>query len=120
MAAHDLQFPAPAFGIAAVHPEKNACKQSGFLTAGSGTDFDQHVFVVIRILGHEKLFEFFIKLFFFKSQGGDFFPRQFLDFRIAVFEHFHALFQIPGDFFITPENCYDLSQFGMFARVFPE
>ena len=59
----DFNAPAAFFGVAAVHAEQVARKEGGFIAAGAGADFDDHVAVVARVLGHQQGFELFFEGF---------------------------------------------------------
>jgi hypothetical protein len=53
----NLDAPPEALGEARVHPEQIGGEQGGLLAAGAGPDLEQDVLLVVRILGHEQLFE---------------------------------------------------------------
>ena len=57
-AFENFHLPALRFGITRVHAEKLAGKKRSFVSAGSGADFEDHVFFVVGILGHEQQFQF--------------------------------------------------------------
>ena len=91
MVVHDLDFPAFGFSISAIHPEKIACEEPCLFSTGTGTDFDQDIFMVIRIFGQQKLFKIFLKLDFFLVQRIQFIPGKAFNLRITVFQQFGAV-----------------------------
>ena len=50
----DLDLPAVLGGEALVHAEQVAGEQRGFVAAGAGADFQDHVALVHRVLGDER------------------------------------------------------------------
>src|SRR5437868_4674196 len=50
----NLHLPALTLGVACIHPEHLCCKERRFIAAGSGTNFEDDVLLIIRIAGKEK------------------------------------------------------------------
>jgi len=53
-----IDLPTQALGVAAVHAEQIRSKQGGFITAGAGADFHDHIALVARVLGDEQALDF--------------------------------------------------------------
>ncbi|MNN69227.1 hypothetical protein D3C81_1849960 [compost metagenome] len=51
---HDLDAPATRFGIAAVHTEQIAGENRRFVTAGTGTHFQEAIALIIRIFRQQQ------------------------------------------------------------------
>src|SRR5688572_204255 len=49
--ADQLYFIVVTFHPSGIHTVQVGAKEAGFITAGSGTDFDNGIFFVVRILG---------------------------------------------------------------------
>ena len=54
---HDLDLPAVAFGVTRVHPEEIAGKERRLVTPGAGTNFEEDVAIVVRVLRQQHLLE---------------------------------------------------------------
>ena len=53
-----FHLPTLGFRVACVHPKHFGGKQSGFVAAGAGANFQDDIFFVVRILGKKQHFEF--------------------------------------------------------------
>jgi hypothetical protein len=53
-ARHHVELPALTLGVARVHPEQVTGKERCLVAARAGADFEDDVFLVVRILGNEQ------------------------------------------------------------------
>ena len=85
----DLDMPAAGFRVVCVHAEQVCREQGGFITAGAGANFNDHVFGIPRIFGNQQRADLFFKLF---NAGFE-----FIDFHLSQFRHF--VVRSAGQFF---------------------
>src|SRR6516164_7898708 len=57
-----FDLPALGFGVAVVHAEHFVGEERGFVAAGAGADFEDNVFLVVRIFGKQQDFQVFFGL----------------------------------------------------------
>ena len=51
---HNFNAPAPSFCITGIHPKKYACKQSGFVAAGTASYLYNNIFIIVGSDGNSK------------------------------------------------------------------
>src|SRR5690606_18611857 len=85
-----FQLPALLFGKAAIHPKYIAGKNSGFVTTGTGTDFEETAVIVVWIFRQQQYLQLLIQLFNTLFCRFIFFLRHFAHIRVAVFLHFFS------------------------------
>ena len=73
-AAHQLHPPAPCVGVAGVHPKEVGGEQSRLFAAGSGTDLEDDVLVVVGVLGQQQKRELLLQILQRFLQLGKFEP----------------------------------------------
>ena len=79
-----LDLPALGLGIAGVHAENFGGKESSFVSAGAGADFQDDVFLIVGIFGQQQNFQ----LFFDGSDAG----LQLVEFFLSVGAHLGIFF----------------------------
>ena len=84
---HDFDFPSLFFGKAAVHTEKVSSKQSGFVTACTGSDFKKNVPLVVGVFGDQKLLQLALKCIKLYLQSRQFLLGHFPDREVIVVDH---------------------------------
>ena len=89
---NDFNLPAVALGVAAVHTQQIACKQRGFVAAGTGAHFDKDVFIVVGIFGQQQFLQFGIEFVDFGFGRFDFFGSKVFHFRVG--QHFFGICQV--------------------------
>jgi len=105
----DFHLPALRFGIARIHPEQIAGKQTGFIAAGSRADFQKDVFVVVGVFGQQQDLDFFFQRGKLLLQLGHFLFGQRLQFFVALRKEFLVLSKARLDLFIAADRIH---QFG--------
>ena len=50
----DLHRPLPRLRVARIHPEKISGEECGFLSARTRSDFEENIFLIIRVLREEQ------------------------------------------------------------------
>ena len=68
-----FHFPAARFGEARVHAEDFGREQGGLIAARAGADFEDHVLLVVGILGQQQDLQLFFDLRQLRLQSRDFF-----------------------------------------------
>src|SRR5258705_535985 len=53
----DLTPPALSLGVPGIHSHHFGCKQRSFIAAGSRSNFENYVFLVVRILGQKQKYQ---------------------------------------------------------------
>ena len=104
--AHDFDFPAHLFGVAAVHTEKIAAEEGRFFAARTGADFQNDVLFVQRVGGQEQHLEIMLKLGELLLDGLDFFVGHFADIGIGVVEQFLIVGEVLLQFAVLAENVH--------------
>ena len=103
----DFHAPLPLFGIVRIHPKQVRGEQAGFLAAGAGPDFQQHVLFVQRVLGQQQESQL---VFECRSALAEFFDLavgHLAQFGVAIVEQGAAVFQIGTDFPPLAETGHD-------------
>ena len=59
---HGFNTPTLAFGVAGIHSEQVTGKNSRFITAGAGADFQKHVTAIERIFRQHQHLQFLLQL----------------------------------------------------------
>ena len=80
-----FDFPALRFRVTRIHAEKFSSEERGLIAACSGANFQQNVFLVVRILWKEKQFQFALDRFLARGELLFFFVSQLLHFRVVGF-----------------------------------
>ncbi len=115
-----LGLPVVFFGVAAVHPEEVGGEQPGFVAAGSGADFDDHIALVARIPRQEHGFQFLLERLELRGEHGRFAFGERLEFGIGFGEHRPGLVQGVPHFFILAVFAHDRLDLGTLARQFAD
>src|SRR5579883_3120668 len=71
VAIQDLDLPAPAVGVPAVHTEEFTREECGFVSASAGLDGDDRVFLIHNILGQQRDLDLLQQALSLSFQAGD-------------------------------------------------
>ena len=82
----DFHFPFLRLRVARIHAEQFAREQRRFVAAGARANFDDHVFLVVGILGQQQELQFALDRFFARGQLLLFLLRHLLHLRVVGFE----------------------------------
>jgi hypothetical protein len=91
MVVENLHLPICVLGEPLVHFKKIIGKKPGLLSPGTGSDFDDNILTIQRILGDQKLFEFCLQVLLFFVQTVDLIPCQLVDFQVIILEKLQTL-----------------------------
>ena len=108
--AHDFHTPATAFGVFGIHTEQIACENRRFITARSGTNFQEAVAVIFRIFRQQQNLQFSFNLFNQLFRISQLFLRHRFHFSIITSQHLFNRLQIRFRLLITTETGNHLSQ----------
>ncbi|MNU91468.1 hypothetical protein D3C71_813550 [compost metagenome] len=90
----DLHPPATTLGVTRIHAEQVAGENRRFVTTGTGTDLEEHVAAVVRVLGQQHA----LQVGFERDQAflglADFFHGHFTHVRVAVLEQCLGAFEV--------------------------
>ena len=95
--AEHVGAPAPSLGVADVGSEKIGGPESGFVAAGAGPDFNDHVAVVVGVARQECALGVFLEPFDLFPQFRHFREREFAHlFVVGLVEHLTRLLELVG------------------------
>ena len=103
----DFHAPLPLFGVVRIHPKEIRGEQAGFLAAGAGPDFQQHVLFVQRVLGQQQEPQLVFECRCALAEFLDFVVGHLAQLGVAVVEQGAAVFQIGTDFPPFAETGHD-------------
>ncbi len=114
-----FHFPAHRFGIHGIHTIQNRRKQSSFFPAGTAADFHDDVFIIIRIFGEKKDFQFFFGFRRFLFSIVQLFFRQRLQIRVGfIGQNSLSLFYFRNAFFQHSVFFHNGREVFMITHVF--
>ena len=112
---HHLSLPTARFCVFHIHTINFCCKQCRFISAGTGTDLNDNVLAVIRVLRKKKNLQFCFQLFHSLLCIGKFFLQHLAHFFILFFfKHRYAVLNGFFIFFVFFVGIYDRLQLALF------
>ncbi len=89
-----LDLPFLGLSVAAVHPEQVAREDRGFVAASAGTDFEEDVVGIMRILRQQQFLQRRIQFNLAGLEGLNFHLGHFADLRVRVIQHLFRVFEL--------------------------
>ena len=118
---HGFHLPAAAFRIMHIHTINFCRKQGRFISAGTGADFHNNVFIIIRVLRQKKNLHGFFQLFHPLFGITQLFLQHLSHVLVGFhFQHGKAVFNVLLTFFVFSISLHNRSQFALLLHQLTE